>query len=306
MDNIRFIAEFTTNPMGNLNLLLRMVREAAYCGCSFIKMQKKDVRTFYNEEKLASPYISPYGKTYSEYRETFEFDEDQFHRFDKECKTHNIDWFATAQDIPSLAFLEQFNLPIYKIASVNVGNENLIREIVAQVPRDKEVVFSTAGATLERIEKTLNMLSSFRKVTILHCIAEYPCPEEHCKLGNITELRKRFESPNVSIGYSGHEEGYKPTLAAIGFGAVMVERHFCISRASFVHHIECSLEPEEYKILVDSVRRVKSLDEMKAWYADLPQEAFSTSFSMSDLEREFIVGQKYGTKYIGKHSEIHA
>ena len=64
-----FVAEFTTNHMGNLNVLLRMVEGAAAAGCSLIKMQKKDVDSFYSAEKLASPYESPYGKTYGDYRQ---------------------------------------------------------------------------------------------------------------------------------------------------------------------------------------------------------------------------------------------
>jgi len=63
MDGIRFIAEFTTNHLGNFNLLLKMLEKAVWAGCSAIKMQKKDVFSFYSPEKLRTPYKSPYGKT---------------------------------------------------------------------------------------------------------------------------------------------------------------------------------------------------------------------------------------------------
>jgi N-acetylneuraminate synthase len=305
MKGLRFVAEFTTNPMGNLNVLLRMVREAANAGCDLIKMQKKDVDTFYTQEKLNSPYLSPYGKTYRDYREIFEFDEEQFRRFNAECRKYNIVWFSTIQDIPSLKFLLAFDLPIYKMASMNIGNDNLIREIINNIPRDKEIVFSTAGATLERIERTLNLFASFRKITILHCVAEYPCSYEHCKLGNIFTLKERFESPNVEIGYSGHEEGYVPTYAAIALGAKTIERHFCLSRTSFVHHIECSLEPDEYKELIANVKNVNDAKEIAEKYADLPKEAFQCEFSMSAKESEFLIGGKYGRKYLTVKSEIH-
>jgi N-acetylneuraminate synthase len=305
MDNIRFVAEFTTNPMGNLNVLLRMVKKAAEAGCTLIKMQKKDVDSFYTQEKLNTPFESPYGKTYRDYREIFEFDEEQFQIFDRECQKYGIGWFSTAQDIPSLKFLAEFDLPIYKVASSNVGNDDLLREIAANIPKSKEIVFSVGGAEIDRIERTLNMLSGFRKVTILHCVAEYPCPNEHCKLGNITELRRRFESTDVAIGYSGHEEGYKPTLAAIALGAKMIERHICLSRASFVHHIECSLEPEEYTELISIVKSAKNIDELSRLYNGLPETVFACDFSMSEKEREFIVEGKYGTKYITKKSHIY-
>jgi N-acetylneuraminate synthase len=304
MEDICFVAEFTTNPMGNLNLLLKMTREAKAAGCSLIKMQKKDVGSFYSKQKLESPYISPYGKTFRDYREIFEFDEYQFKRFDEECRSVGIGWFATAQDIPSLEFLARFDLPIYKVASTNIGNEALLRGIAADIPKSKELVVSTAGASLWQIENALNILSGFSKTWVLHCVAEYPCPNANCKLGNIPELRSRFESPDVAIGYSGHEEGYLPTLAAVSHGAKMVERHFCVSRESFVHHIECSLEPAEYAELIGIIRNAASAEELAQYRDKLPPGALSASFTMSEKEADFLVEGKYGRKYIGSRSSF--
>jgi len=305
MDGIRFIAEFTTNPMGNFNLLMKMVEKAAESGCSLIKMQKKEVDSFYTPEKLNTPYESPYGKTYGEYRRIFEFDEHDFARFDQRCKTYGIQWFATAQDIPSLDFIIKFDLDIYKIASVNASNSELISAILANVPKEKEIVMSVGGATLSEIENSLNRLAKYRKITVLHCVAEYPCEIANLRLGNIPELRRLFESPNIEIGYSGHEEGYIPSLVAIGLGAKMVERHFCVSRASFVHHIECSLEPEEYRELIRITKEAPSYSALLSYQEQLPAEAMNSFFGMSNLESDFLLGQRYGTKYIKETSEIH-
>lgn len=304
MDNIKYIAEFTTNPMGNLNLLLKMVKKAAKCGCSYIKMQKKNVKTFYTPEKLATPYASPYGKTYGEYREIFEFNKEDFLRFDTQCKKYGIPWFSTVQDIPSLEFLLEFDLPIYKIASTNIRNLELLREVMALVPKSKELVLSTGGATLEEIDKIVELLSDYKKLTILHCVAEYPCPVENCKLGNIPELIKRYQTDRIDIGYSGHEEGYIPSLVAVALGAKMVERHFCISRISFVHHIECSLEPEEYKSFISTVKAAKSENDLMKYIDRLPERAMISNFGMSAVEREFLVEQKYGKKHISDKSKM--
>jgi N-acetylneuraminate synthase len=131
-----FVAEFTTNRMGNLNVLLRMVERAAWAGASLIKMQKKDVETFYAKEKLDAPYDSPYGKTYRDYRSIFEFGREDFERFDRACKQHGIGWFSTVQDIPSLEFMLGFDLPVYKLASSNARNRPLLEECARQIPRD--------------------------------------------------------------------------------------------------------------------------------------------------------------------------
>ena len=85
-----FVAEFTTNHMGNLNVLLRMAEEAKRSGADYIKMQKKDVEHFYSREKLASEFVSPYGKTYYDYRRIFEFSGEDFQRFDSKCRELGI------------------------------------------------------------------------------------------------------------------------------------------------------------------------------------------------------------------------
>jgi N-acetylneuraminate synthase len=304
MNGIRFVAEFTTNHLGNFNLLIKMAEKAADAGCSLIKMQKKDVYSFYTPEKLNTPYESPYGKTYAEYREIFEFDGSDFQKFDRSCKAHGIPWFATVQDIPSLEFLLNFDLGIYKVASVNIRNSDLVSAITSNVPKDREIIFSTGGGTIKEIECILKKFTDYKKITILHCVAEYPCEAENLRLGNIPELIRLFSAQNIEIGYSGHEEGYIPSLVAVGLGAKMLERHFCVSRASFVHHIDCSLEPDEYKNLIGLVNNMSS-DRLLDYKKDLPDEAMRSFFGMSKAESDFLLGGRYGTKFLKGKSEIH-
>ncbi len=293
-----FIAEFTTNHMGNLNVLLRMVEQAARAGCSFIKMQKKEVESFYSAEKLDTPFKSPYGKTYRDYRTLFEFNDDDFERFDRHCKRHGVSWYASVQDIPSLYFLLKYDLPLYKVASCNARNTPFLQELADNIPHDKTIVVSVAGCDQRQIEDTLNIYHR-HNVWLQHCVAQYPCPPTALRLGNIRMLIDRFASDKVTIGYSGHEEGIAASFAAIDQGARIIERHFCLSRYSFVHHIECSLEPDEFKQLVDTVHSDQPLAPL---YAMLPSAAFDVQFEMTDSERSFLVDQTYGKKYIGNSS----
>jgi N-acetylneuraminate synthase len=289
-----FVAEFTTNHMGNLNVLLRMVERAAAAGCSLIKMQKQDVETFYSREKLQSAYLSPYGKTYGDYRRIFEFGEEDFQRFDAHCRACGVGWFCTVQDVPSLHFMLRFGLSHFKVASSNARNRELLEQCRDNIPRDREIVISVGGSTLAQVEQALSTFPDHR-IWLLHCVAQYPCPPENLRLGNIVELKRHFESERVRVGYSGHEVGVEPSLAAIAMGATMVERHFCLSRHSFVHHIECSLEPEEFAALVDAA---KSPERMRQARAALPEVAFRESFGMSEVEKTFLVEQTYGRKFI--------
>ncbi len=298
--SVTFVAEFTTNHMGNLNILLRMVEQAARSGCDLIKMQKKDVHAFYSHEKLASPYRSPYGNTYEDYRTIFEFNDEDFQRFDRKCKECGVRWFSTVQDVQSLEFMLKFDLPAYKVASCNSRNLEFLQEVARNVPVSREIVISVAGSTLPQIEQSIALFPRHR-LNVLHCVAEYPCRDSHLRLGNIPVLIENFASERVRIGYSGHEVGIVPSLAAADLGARMIERHFCLSRCSFVHHIECSLVPGEFAQLTATVRN----EELKPLYEPLlPPCALRPEFGMSVEEVPFLVQQTYGTQYLHEQAAI--
>lgn len=299
---VQFTCEFTTNHMGNFNVLMRMVEKAVETGADYIKMQKKDVATFYSPEKLAAPYESPYGQTYRDYRSIFEFDAHDFHRFDEKCQALGIDWFSTVQDAYSLDFLLDFDLPLYKVASVNARNQDFLKALAERIPSDKWLVISVAGSTLEQVEATLSLFPDHH-IHVLHCVAQYPCPVENLRLGNIPVLKREFEDDRIRIGYSGHEEGIAPSLAAIALGAELVERHFCLSRHSFVHHIECSLEPDEFTDLVRIARGGEGLDR---YLEELPEVALQSNFGMSAKEKSFLVDNQYGRKFLKEKSRFRA
>jgi len=291
---MEFVAEFTTNHMGNLNLLMRMVESAAWAGADLIKMQKKDVETFYSQEKLNSDYESPYGKTYRDYRTIFEFDHQDYQRFDDKCLAENIPWFSTIQDEASYDFMTPYDLPIYKVASINARNRDFLKATAERIPDDRRIVISVAGSELRQIEQALELFPRHR-INILHCVAQYPCPFDQLRLGNIPVLKRHFCDERIKVGYSGHEAGIEPSLAAIALGAEMVERHFALSRHSFVHHIECSLEPDEFQRMVAIARSVKDLS---PYIERMPKEALASSFGMSSTEKDFLVDHQYGRKYL--------
>jgi len=292
----QFVAEFTTNHMGNYNVLEEMVRQAKFAGADFIKMQKKDVENYYSKEKLDRFFLSPYGKTYRDYRKIFEFGKEDFDRFNSLCKELKIKWFSTVQDIPSLEFMLEYNLPKYKIASSSARDLDFISELEKQVTKRSQIVVSVGGSTLKEIDSLLKTLGD-RRIVLQHCVAEYPCSMSRLRLGNIQKLKDEFETTKVKIGYSGHEVGIIPSVVvAKKYKPELIERHFALSRHSFVHHIECSLEPEEFK------QMIKESNDPNVEY-NIPDIAFSTSFGMSKVEENFLLEQTYGNKYLGSTSD---
>jgi N-acetylneuraminate synthase len=292
----QFVAEFTTNHMGNFNLLREMVFAAKHAGANFIKMQKKHIESYYSEDKLNRYYISPYGKTYKDYRKIFEFDREDFDRFDFICKATKIKWFATVQDIPSLEFMLEYKLPKYKVASSSARNKEFLRELTKQVSKRSQLVVSVGGSNLFQIQELLDTLGD-RRIVLQHCVAEYPASMTRLRLGNIQVLKDNFETSKVKIGYSGHEQGIIPSVV-VGkkYKPTLLERHFCLSRHSFVHHIECSLEPHEFKQMIAEIKD-KNVE------YNLPEEVFNSQFGMSEVEKEFLEKQTYGNTYLGSKSE---
>ena len=147
-----------------------MVDAAVDAGCDLIKMQKKDVETFYTADKLDAPYESAYGHTYREYRQVFEFGREDFARFDEHCRHRGVRWFATAQDVPSLEFLLGFDLPLIKVASCNARNMPFLKELARSIGAALPVVVSLAGSTLDEVDRSSNC----SPVTSSGCCTAWP------------------------------------------------------------------------------------------------------------------------------------
>lgn len=282
------VAEFSINHMGNLNACMKMIEKAKWAGADYVKLKKKDVQTFYTEDKLNSKYESPYGHTFGEYREMFEFSEEDFKRIDAKCKEVGIPWFSTVHDQKSLdLFVKEFNIPMLKVASTDVKKTDLFEMIKKET--EVPLVFSTGGQDIEKIDQIVEMFSD-RDVYIQQCTSTYPCPNNQLYLGNIVEMKERYKDlPNIHIGYSGHEEGIVPSILAVSMGAEIIERHFCLSRSSFVHHIECGVEPEEFKEMVDYFKDLPAMQESK--------------FGMKESEVGFLLKAEYGTDFWDRNGE---
>jgi N-acetylneuraminate synthase len=304
--SVEFIAEFTTNHMGNLNLALEMARKAKEVGVTAIKMQKKEVESFYTQEKLNRLYKSPYGETYRDYRKTFEFDANQFDIFADECLRLEVPWYVTVQDIPSLEWIrDNFkSMWRYKFSSSNLRNHELLVRAYRMLPLETEIVLSTAGATLQDIENALLHFRDFDRVWLLHCVAEYPTKRENLRLGNIPVLKKKFGDDKIKIGYSDHSQELMASWTALYLGAEMIERHFCLSRHSFVHHIDCASTPEEFEHLIHHAEHA-GFPAFKPYYDGYLEThgAGKVEFGMTKMEKSFLVDQTYGEDYLGKESK---
>ena len=251
--SIFIIAEIGINHNGDLNLAKQLIDIAVDAGADAVKFQKRTINLVYSKEMLDSTRESPWGTTQREQKEGLEFGFDEYTEIDRYCKENNISWFASAWDLESQNFLQQFDLKYNKIASAMTVYKPLL-ELVAS--EGKHTFISTGMCTLEDIDKAVNIFQDSNcPFELMHCISTYPMDESKANLKVIETLKNRY---NCDVGYSGHESGLAVSYGAAAFGITSLERHITINRTMYGSDQSASIEPLGFKILVGSVRKIQN------------------------------------------------
>lgn len=246
------IAEIGINHNGDMKLVKKLIDVAVESGCDAVKFQKRTINKVYSEEYLNSYRESPWGTTQREQKEGLELSYEEYAEIDKYCKEKNIEWFASAWDVDSQLFLQQFNLKYNKVASAMLVNYELLRTIA----KEKRYTFiSTGMSTYDEIDKAVEI---FREENcpfeLMHCNSTYPMENKDANLKMIKELRKRY---NCKVGYSGHEKGFLVSICAVALGATSIERHITLDRNMYGSDQKASIEPDELNELVKEIREVE-------------------------------------------------
>lgn len=244
------VAEIGINHNGNMDICKKMIDMAANAGCDAVKFQKRtpDICVPDNEKDIIRE--TPWGRmTYLDYRKRIEFGKDEYIEIDRYCKEKGIMWFASPWDIPSVDFLEQFNIPCYKIASACLTDKRLLKRIkTTNVP----IILSTGMSTMGQINDAIDILGE-NNLILLHCTSTYPCPIDELNLNVIKTFRGIFKCP---IGYSGHESITYPSVLAVALGACVIERHITIDRAMYGSDQAASLELRGLQIMCNEIRNI--------------------------------------------------
>ncbi|HIB55138.1 MAG TPA: hypothetical protein EYO39_10175 [Nitrospirales bacterium] len=247
------IAEAGLNHNGSIDTAKKLIDVAAVAGAGAVKFQKRTV------DKLAVNSVldaqddrfPEFGKTYREIREHLEFSLEEYRNLRDYTQAKGLDFMVTAFDTDAVDFLEEVGVDAYKLASHSATNLELL-DYLARLR--KSTVLSTGMAELEEIDRAVDI---FRRhdapLVLLHCVSAYPTPLAECNLAMINVLKERY---GLSVGYSGHELGYLPTIVAVAMGAEMVERHFTLDKTMVGFDHKMSLEPDELIAMVRAIRNV--------------------------------------------------
>ena len=260
------VAEIGINHNGDLDTAQKLIDAAVETGCNAVKFQKRTVEVVYTEDELARPRENPFGPTNGDLKRGLEFGREQYERVDWYSKEKNMVWFASCWDEGSVDFIEQFNPPCYKIASASLTDDNLLRH---HRQYRRPIILSTGMSTIEEVDHAVEVLGT-DDLILLHTTSTYPSQVEELNLQVIGMLKERYRVP---VGYSGHEVGLAPSVAAAALGACVIERHITLDRAMWGSDQAASVEPQGFARLIKDVRAVETAlgdGNKRVWPSEVP------------------------------------
>ncbi|RJN32960.1 N-acetylneuraminate synthase [Nesterenkonia natronophila] len=264
MPPVEVTAEITTNHFGDLDRLEKLVRAAHAAGADWVKVQKRDVETFYTPAQLASPYKSPFGDTFGDYRHQLELGKDGFQFLDELTKDLGIGWFASVLDKPSFQWLtNELDVPLVKLPSTISEKKDYLQYVAENY--SGSVVVST-GMTDKSYENwLLETFTNQDALYLLHCNSAYPTPDEHTNIGVVRHYAQlsiqkgNKTGPRIVPGYSSHDYGWMASALAVAAGAQMVEKHVKLGNTEWAHFdaVAVDMTTTAFSEYVDAVRQAQ-------------------------------------------------
>jgi N,N'-diacetyllegionaminate synthase len=259
MEHVIVIAEAGVNHNGDIKLAKKLIELAAEAKADYVKFQtfkaenlvtSNAPKALYQSENMKEENNSQFNML-----KKLELGYQQHFELVKHCKKNNIKFLSTPFEAESIDFLDTLNLDFYKIPSGEITNLPFLKKIGS---KKKKVILSTGLANIGEIEDALNILASegvsLSDIYVLHCNTEYPTPYKDVNLKAMLTIKETFK---VKIGYSDHTMGIEIPIAAVALGAKVIEKHFTLSREMDGPDHRASIEPNELKQMVNSIRNIE-------------------------------------------------
>lgn len=275
------IAEISGNHNQSLEKALKIIDAAADSGAHAVKLQTYTADTLTINVEHGEFFISDStslwkGRSlYNLYQEAYTPWEWHKALFDR-AKERGMLCFSTPFDETAVDFLESLDMPVYKVASFENNHIPLLKKIAAT---GKPVIMSTGISTLADIALAVQTLRSngCNDIILLKCTSTYPATPENTNIITIPHMAQMF---NCHVGLSDHTMGVGVAIGAVALGARVIEKHFTIDRSEGGVDSTFSMEPAEFRTLVDETKKVfQSLGEVS--YGILPEELKSQTFKRS-------------------------
>lgn len=261
MNQVYIIAEMSANHCGDMNLAEQIIKTAKEIGADAIKVQTytadtltincqneefqvKDKNSLWSDENL----YSLYQKAHTPWEWQGELK--------KYADELGIDFFSTPFDYTAVDFLENINVPMYKIASFEAIDYPLIKYTAS---KGKPMIVSVGISSFDEIQEAINACKSVgnNDITILKCTSAYPAKLEDMNLNTIKDMYKKFAPQGIKIGLSDHSMSIIPPIMAVALGARVIEKHFTLDRTLGGADSGFSLNKDEFAEMIKAVRNTQ-------------------------------------------------
>ena len=260
MHRTLIIAEAGVNHNGSIDIAKELIDIAANAGVDYVKFQTFKAESLVTKHAMQAEYqkrnIQIEGNSQSEMLKKLELKPELHYELINYCNFKGVKFLSTAFDINSIDFLSMLKLGLWKIPSGEITNYPYLKKIALQ---KEPTILSTGMSTISEIKKAVDLLEkdglNKEQITVLHCNTQYPTPFSDVNLLAMQTIAREIQT---KIGYSDHTLGIEVPIAAVALGACVIEKHFTLDRNMEGPDHKASLEPEELKNMVNSIRNIES------------------------------------------------
>jgi pseudaminic acid synthase len=251
------IAEISANHNHNIDIAKKTIFSIKECGADAVKIQTYTADTITidcrnNYFQINQGTLWDGKNLYDLYKEAYTPWEwhDELRDY---AESLGLVFFSTPFDFTAVDFLESKNVPIYKIASFEITDVPLVEYAAS---KGKPMIISTGIATIGEIQEAVDTCRKVgnNDITLLKCTSSYPAPVDEANLKTMVNMKETF---NVKVGLSDHTMGSDVAVAAVALGAEVIEKHFILDRSIGGPDADFSMEPAEFKAMVESIRNVE-------------------------------------------------
>lgn len=255
-NSVFIISEAGVNHNGDINIAKKLIDKAKWAGVDAIKFQTfKSEKLVTNYAQMADYQKHNIGNTYSQFEmlKKLELSFENFTELKKYCDEKGLMFLSTPFDFESADFLQKLGIAAFKISSGDLTNIPLLEHISSF---KKPIILSSGMSNLGEIEEAIcaAKFAYNNEVAVLHCTSNYPAEYNTVNLNAMSTIKNAF---NLTVGYSDHTKGITIPVAAAALGAKIIEKHFTLDKNMEGPDHKASLEPEELKDMVQSIRKVE-------------------------------------------------
>ena len=250
MKHTKIIAEIGMSHDGSLGQAKAFIDAAAETGVDAVKFQTHIAEAETLKDAPAPPYFTDEPRY--EYFKRTAFSIEQHIVLKNHAESKGLEFISSPFSLEAIELLEKVGVLTYKIPSGEVANPPLLERVAKT---GKKILLSSGMSSYSELDEAVNVILRYNKnLVVLQCTSKYPCPFEDVGLNLLEEFKERYKLP---VGLSDHTPGIYTSLAAVVLGATVIEKHFTLSKKLYGPDAKYSLEPHEFKQLVDGVSAIE-------------------------------------------------